>query len=223
MTLDRLDTFSASCLLDSRVNAPVTANNLAKLRTWARFEDYASLSGGGLIAVNNPWATSWPEPNAGQWNSVVKTYPNCSEGVDASVKSWLSDVPAIVANLQSDGPWSAWQQQPILCQIGYWIHGVHCDSVYSGLIGSSVSTPTSGSPNPQWGCPNLGAGSTSPPPSPPPPYYQPPPSSSAPVLAMALIFGGGAALVGWDLYAHKGLRRQIGTGERRAVQWTRSL
>lgn len=217
MTLDKLDTFSASCLSDPRIHAPVTTNNLSKLRSWARFEDYLSLTGGGLITVWNPWATENPTGASGCWNggSVISTcgvkeYPDCSAGVNATVESWLADVPAIVANLRADGPWSDWSVDPILCQIGYWIHGVECAAPYSGWVGASLSTATTGDPNPAYGCPNLT--STSPPPSPLP--YQPPPSTAPGGGVTAggalLVLGSGALLAGWAAWHHPEILSGLG-------------
>jgi len=227
--MDRLDTFSASCLVDSRIKAPVTANNLSKLRSWAHFEDGRSLvnnggsPGSSLMSVNNPWATSWNEPGAGQWNSIVKTYPTCALGVDATVRSWLQDVPSVVDNLRRDGPWSEWAQNPIACEIGVWIHGVSCGGVYGGWPGPLLAW-TGGAPDPQWGCPFP---STVPPPPPPPgcgcpvgficnadgtcsPVPSPPvPASTSDALAVALILGGGVVLVGAALRRDPALRGQL--------------
>jgi hypothetical protein len=149
MTLDRLDTLSASCL--SALGGPITANNLGKLRTWAHFEDGLSLSGGGLITCWNPWALEdRAYPNCP--GKIVSAFPSCAAAVPAIIAAWNRDVPAIVANLRADGPWSAWLAQPILCQLGYWIHGVQCGGVYGGW-GSVFEIATSGAPDPRWACP----------------------------------------------------------------------
>jgi hypothetical protein len=160
VTLDRLDTFSAACLSNPRIGAPVTANNLGKLRTWAHFEDGLSLSGQGLITCWNPWAledSAYPACPG----KIVAAFPTCEDGVAAVVNAWLNDVPAIVANLRADGPWSAWTEQPILCQLGYWIHGTQCGGVYSGW-GSVFETATTGAPDPAYGCTTSGCAGTCP-------------------------------------------------------------
>jgi hypothetical protein len=157
VTLDRLDTFSAACLDALTPPAPVSTNNLGKLRTWARYECGDSLDGEGLILCWNPWAvegaggcTSQPGPEGCGWAAIAK-YPSCAAAVAAVVEVWARDVPHIVANLQADGPWSAWLEAPILGDLAYWIHGSRSAGVYAGWGG--YATPTAGDPDPQWGCP----------------------------------------------------------------------
>lgn len=160
MTLDRLDTFSAACLVALTPPAPVSTNNLGKLRTWARYECGDSLNGEGLILCWNPWAvegaggcTSQPGPEGCGWAAIAR-YGSCAQAVAAVVLVWARDVPHIVANLQADGPWAAWLEAPILGDLAYWIHGSRGAAVYEGW-GSDTATPTSGSPDPQW-CPAAG-------------------------------------------------------------------
>ena len=210
MTLDRLDTFSVACL--SAIGAPITANNLGNLRTWAHFECTPSESGLGLITCWNPWAIEGAGGcnNDGCGTSLIASYSSCAAGVAAAVNRWNADVPAIVAALRANAPFSQWTVDPILCQLGYWIHGVECAGAYTGW-GTAYQTATTGSPDPQWGCPFPSPSpspspSTTPIPSPSPSFPSPSPSPTVPApsssddVALALFAAGAAAGV---LYLHQ--------------------
>jgi hypothetical protein len=138
---DALDTFDTAVL--QGLGAPVNANTLAALRTWARYEDGASLSGNGAIARNNPLNTESQAPGA--WNAVgaVKGYPNFNTGVQATLNTLTNGrYAAIVAALQKGTPLSGWDNPAITSEINTW--GTH--DFASALGGGSTVTalPTTG-------------------------------------------------------------------------------
>jgi hypothetical protein len=163
---DALDAFDTAVL--QGLGAPVNANTLAALRTWARYEDGASLSGNGAIARNNPLNTETPAPGA--WDAVgaVKGSPTLTTGVQATLNTLTNGrYGAIVAALQKGTPLSGWDNPSIVAEINTW--GTH--DFASALGGgstvtalpttgrsSSSSSPASGSGQPVLTAAGLGSG-----------------------------------------------------------------
>ena len=86
------------------VQAPISANNVAKIQAWNDCEGNAS--GGSGLPINNPFNTTLSAYGGSSVNGAgVKSYPSWAAGLQATLDTLQgSAYKGIVRNLQTDGP-----------------------------------------------------------------------------------------------------------------------
>jgi Lysozyme like domain len=94
------------------INAPTSANNIAKVNAWNACEGNNPLPQGSGIPINNPFNTTLNccgGVNFGN-SAGVKAYPSWSAGVQATAQTLQAGrYVQVVSNLQSDGSIQAFQ------------------------------------------------------------------------------------------------------------------
>jgi hypothetical protein len=98
----------------SQIRAPITAQNIANLQTWRRFE--------GGTAVNNPLNTTEPAPGSTDYNDAgVQNYPSAAIGERMTAETLMNGrYTAILVKLQHSAPLPLWNDPSVLEQIDVW-------------------------------------------------------------------------------------------------------